>query len=68
MMSRISEEDFVSRLTDKDDDLYGLYLTCMHEYDLEFFLEKIRLAKKLIPGSAQLLSNVGDTDLDAFRN
>lgn len=66
---RISEEDFVSKLTDfcKDDDLYGLYLMSMHEYDLDFFLAKVRQAKKLIPGSTQLLSNVGDTDLDAFK-
>ena len=67
--NRISEEDFVSKLTDfcKDDDLYGLYLMAMHEYDLDFFLEKVRQAKKLIHGSTQLLSNVGDTDLDAFK-
>jgi biotin synthase len=67
--SRISEEDFVSKLTDfcRDDDLYGLYLMSMHEYDLDFFLEKVRQAKKLIPGSTQLLSNVGDTDPDAFK-
>ena len=67
--SRISDEDFTAKLTDfcKDDDLYGLYLMSMHEYDLEFFLEKVRQAKKLIPGSTQLLSNVGDTDPDAFK-
>jgi biotin synthase len=66
---RISDEEFVSKLMDfcQDDDLYGLYLMCMHEYDLDFFLEKVRLAKKLMPGSTQLLSNVGDTDLDVFK-
>jgi biotin synthase len=66
---RISDEEFVSKLTDfcKCDDLYGLYLMCMHDYDLEFFLEKARLAKRLIRGSTQLLANVGDTDLDAFK-
>ena len=67
--SRISDDDFRAKLADfcKYDDLYGLYLMCMHEYDLDFFLEKVRLAKKLITGSTQLLSNVGDTGLDAFR-
>ncbi|HML36639.1 MAG TPA: hypothetical protein PKA19_04315 [Bacillota bacterium] len=67
--ARISEEDFESKLADfcKDDDLYGLYLMSMHEYDLDFFLEKVRQAKKLIPGATQLLSNVGDTNLDAFK-
>jgi biotin synthase len=68
--SRTGAARRISKLTDfcKDDDLYGLYLMCMHEYNLEFFLEEIRLAKKLISGSTQLLSNVGDTDLDASRN
>jgi biotin synthase len=66
---RIDDETFASKLTDfcKDDDLYGLYLMCMHEYDLDFYLEKIRLAKKMVRGSTQLLSNVGDTSLDAFK-
>jgi biotin synthase len=66
---RNGDEEFISKLTDftKDDDLYGLYLMCMHEYDLEFFLDKVRLAKTLIKGSTQLLSNVGDSDTDAFR-
>jgi biotin synthase len=65
---RVGEEDFIAKLTDfaKDDDLYGLYLMCMHEYDLNFFLDRVRLAKKLIKGSTQLLSNVGDSDTDAF--
>lgn len=67
--NRIREEDFVAKLTDfcKDDDLYGLYLMAMHEYDLDFFLDKVRKAKKLISGSTQLLSNVGDTNIDAFK-
>ncbi|MDR2355302.1 MAG: radical SAM protein [Clostridiales Family XIII bacterium] len=65
---RVSDEDFVAKLTDftKDDDLYGLYLMCMHEYDLDFFLDRVKLAKKRIKGSAQLLANVGDSDTDAF--
>jgi biotin synthase len=67
--NRISDEEFVSKLNDfcRDGDLYGLYLMSMHEYDLDFFLGKVRLAKKLIPGTTQLLSNVGDTDADAFK-
>ncbi|MDR2295279.1 MAG: hypothetical protein LBD95_00635 [Clostridiales Family XIII bacterium] len=65
---RVGDEDFVAKLTDftKDDDLYGLYLMCMHEYDLDFFLDRVKLAKQLIKGSTQLLSNVGDSDADAF--
>ncbi|MDR1247440.1 MAG: hypothetical protein LBK57_10560 [Clostridiales Family XIII bacterium] len=66
---RIDDEEFVTKLTEfcKDDDLYGIYLMSMHEYDPEFLLEKARVAKKLIKGSTQLLSNVGDTDADMFK-
>ncbi|MGI6361458.1 MAG: radical SAM protein [Bacillota bacterium] len=66
---RISEESFISKLGDfcRHDDLYGLYLMCMHEYDLDFLLEKIRLTKKLITGSTQILVNVGDSDKEAFQ-
>jgi biotin synthase len=66
--SRISDEEFTAKLIDfcQDDDLYGLYLMGMHEYDLDFFLGKVRLAKKLISGSTQILSNIGDTEVEAF--
>ncbi|MDR0355857.1 MAG: hypothetical protein LBJ64_09020 [Deltaproteobacteria bacterium] len=66
--SRITDEEFAAKLTDfcRDDDLYGLYLMCMHEYDLDFFLDKARLAKKMIAGSTRLLANVGDTEKEAF--
>jgi biotin synthase len=67
--SRISDAEFVSKLEDfcKDGDLYGLYLMAMHEYDADFFLDKARLARKSIPETTQLLSNVGDTDTEIFR-
>ncbi|MDR1701559.1 MAG: hypothetical protein LBR56_02135 [Sporomusaceae bacterium] len=67
--SRISDEEFVSKVNAfcKDDDLYGLYLMCMHDYDLDFFLKQARQAKKLIPGSTQLWANVGDTGRETFQ-
>ena len=67
--SRISDEEFASKVMDfcMEDDLYGLYLMCMHEYDLNFFLDKIRAAKKMIPGSTQILANVGDSGIEAFQ-
>ncbi|MDR2771177.1 MAG: radical SAM protein [Clostridiales Family XIII bacterium] len=67
--SRIDDETFISKLNDfcKDGDLYGLYLMSMHEYDLDFFLDKARLARKLAPATTQILSNVGDTDADGFK-
>lgn len=49
------------------DDLYGLYLMTMHNYDLERYLHIIRYAKKVAPASTQIWANVGDSDIDAFR-
>jgi len=67
--NRIGEEDFAAKVTDfcKDGDLYALYLMTMHEYDLDFFLNIILQAKKLIPSTTQLWANVGDTNVDAFK-
>ncbi|MDR1487565.1 MAG: hypothetical protein LBT62_06200 [Deltaproteobacteria bacterium] len=66
--SRISDEEFAAKVIDfcRDDDLYGLYLMGMHDYDLDFFLGKVRLAKKLMSGSTQILSNIGDSEVEAF--
>lgn len=49
-----------------DQDLYGLYLMMMHEYDLERFIECIRLVKKTLKGPTKVFSNVGDTSYEGF--
>lgn len=49
-----------------DQDLYGLYLMMMHEYDLERFIECIRLVKRNLKGPTKVFSNVGDSPFEAF--
>lgn len=48
-------------------DLYGLFLMCMHEYDLQNFLNAVKIAKELVPESTKIWSNVGDTEKEAFQ-
>ncbi len=49
------------------DDLYGLFLMTMHDYNLDFFLKSVKTAKSLISPSTGVWSNVGDSDLDTFK-
>lgn len=55
----------ISSFRDKDD-LYGLFLMTMHDYDLQQFLDAVRMAKSIIHPSTKIWSNVGDSDIDAF--
>ncbi|MDO4544519.1 MAG: hypothetical protein Q4C25_00035 [Bacillota bacterium] len=48
------------------DDLYGLYLMTMAEYDLENYLRGVETVKKHKIGSTKLYTNVGDTSYEAF--
>lgn len=67
--SKISDEELREKTLDfvRDGDLYGLYLMCMHEYDLDFLLHAIDVAKEVTPETTQLWVNIGDTDLETFR-
>ncbi|AWI05922.1 radical SAM protein [Clostridium drakei] len=67
--SRIGQEELQEKMISfcKEGDLYALYLMTMHEYDLENFLNTIHFAKKIAPPTTQLWSNIGDTDLDTFK-
>lgn len=47
-------------------DLNVLYLMMMHKYDLERFIECVRLIRKNIAGPTMLVSNVGDTSYEDF--
>lgn len=47
-------------------DLYGLYLMTMHDYDLDFLLDAIRLARKTAPETTQIWVNMGDSDRDTM--
>lgn len=56
----------ISGFCDRDD-LYGLFLMTMHDYDLDIFLNAVKIAKTIIPPTTKIWSNVGDSDIDAFR-
>lgn len=49
-------------------DLYGLYLMTMHDYDMDYFLKCVELARKIAPSTTQIWANVGDTSLAGFKN
>ena len=65
----ISDEELEEKMTSfcKYDDLYGLYLMTMHDYDLDRYLEIISKAKSLAPKTTQIWANVGDSSLDTLK-
>ncbi|MGI6331887.1 MAG: radical SAM protein [Zhaonellaceae bacterium] len=67
--NRLSEEELHEKIESfcQYDDLYGLYLMTMHEYDLEHLLKIIRHAKSIAPPTTQIWANVGDSALDTFK-
>ena len=66
---RLTEEELYEKVSSFNDkqDLYGLFLMTMHDYDLDVFLNFVRLAKKVIPSTTQIWAIVGDSSADAFR-
>lgn len=66
---RLSDDELqqkVREFCDKDD-LYGLFLMTMHDYDLSVLLNAAAQAKKIAPATTQIWANVGDSDLSAFQ-
>ena len=51
---------------DHGEELYGLYLMMMHNYDLDRFIECVRLVKGALKGPTKLFSNVGDSSYEDF--
>ena len=56
----------VSEFCDKDD-LHTLLFMTMHDYDVDHFLNAVKIAKSIIHPSTNIRANVGDTDIDTFR-
>lgn len=46
------------------DDLYGLYLMSMAEYNLDSYLKNVETVKANITGSTKIYANVGDTSYE----
>lgn len=65
---RLTDEEIVEKIDGfcKDGDLYGLWLMTMHEYDLDYYLHVLRLARKHAPAETNIYTNVGDTGFDDF--
>lgn len=66
---RLTDEELHKKISDfcDRDDLYGLFLMTMHDYDLNVFLNSVKMAKSIIHPSTKIWSNVGDSDLDTFK-
>lgn len=66
---RMSEEELAQKIEDfcKYDDLYGLYLMTMHDYDMDHYLKCVEVARKLVSPATQIWANIGDTSLDGYR-
>jgi biotin synthase len=47
-------------------DMFGLCIMTMHKYDLAFFLKAVQIARREAPPSTRIVSNIGDTDYEAF--
>lgn len=50
----------------QSDELYGLWLMTMAEYDLNHYLHSIEVVKKNVTGSTKLYTNIGDTSYEDF--
>lgn len=56
-----------TRAFTRDDQLFGLWLMTMADYDLEAYLRRVEVVKANKIGKANLYTNVGDTSYSAFQ-
>lgn len=66
---RLSDEELYAKISgfNEKEDLYGLFLMTMHDYDLSVFLNSVNIAKSIVPSTTKIWANVGDSSLDAFK-
>ena len=50
----------------KDGDLYCLWLMTMDQFDLDYYINALRIAREVAPPQTLLYANVGDTDYETF--
>lgn len=50
----------------KDGDLYCLWLMTMAEYDLDYYINALKIAREVAPPQTLLYTNIGDTDYETF--
>lgn len=66
---RMTEDQLTERVSEfcRYDDLYGLYLMTMHDYDLDYFLRCVEVSRRAASPETQIWANVGDTSLEGYR-
>lgn len=67
--SRMDDETIAASVREftEGDQLYGLWLMTMADYDLDEYLRMVEVVKKHKIGSVNLYTNVGDTSYEAFK-
>lgn len=50
----------------KDGDLYCLWLMTMADFDLDYYINALKIAREVAPPQTLLYTNVGDTDYETF--
>ncbi|MEA4926518.1 MAG: hypothetical protein VB084_14595 [Syntrophomonadaceae bacterium] len=50
----------------KDGDLYCLWLMTMAKFDLDYYINALKIAREVAPPQTLLYTNIGDTDYDTF--
>jgi biotin synthase len=50
----------------KDGDLYLLWLMTMNSFDLDYYLNAVRIAREVAPPKTMLYTNIGDTSQEVF--
>ena len=50
----------------KDGDLYCLWLMTMNEFDLDYYINAIKIARSIAPPQTLIYTNIGDVDYDTF--
>jgi biotin synthase len=50
----------------KDGDLYCLWLMTMDKYNLDYYINALKIARETAPPQTLLYTNIGDTDYDTF--
>lgn len=64
----MSDDDIVAAVKSftQDQDLFGLWIMTMADYDIEEYLRVIRLVRETAPTCTNIYSNVGDTSYEDF--
>ncbi len=65
----INEDLFKQKVDNfcSSNELYGLYLMTMNKFDVDKYINYVKIARKIAPKSTRILTNIGDTTVDIFK-